>query len=780
MVLILVSKKQSKQHLTKTLAKEFHLKTVQMSTTKKTLGRRSFIKNVSLAGGGLVIGFNYLVSCKETPEAKALGMEMPKEWFELNGFLKIGDNGVVTIMSPNPEIGQNVKTSMPMLVAEELDVDWANVIVEQAPLNTDIFTRQLAGGSQSIRAGWEPLRTAGATAREMLKQAAANTWQVPVSEIETKEGFIIHTASDKKVGFGEMASIAAKLEVPENVTLKEKSNFSIIGTSRKNVDGKKIVTGQPLFGLDTQREGMKIAMIVQPPAFGMQLTSINDAEIKQMPGITDVLIIDSYTEDQKLSYFDQAAFTKLAVVVGDTTWQVMQAKKALKAEWELAPEISREMNIFGRTSTVNRPAGLENTSEHIKMMQEIGVDKATLARKDGNPEKAFKNADRVIERSYSCPFLAHNTMEPMNFFANVTENRAELEGPVQTPEIMEKSVSERLGIPLENIDIMMTRMGGGFGRRLYGHFLVEAAVISKEINAPVKLVYTREDDMTNGVYRPAYHATYKAALDANNNLIGFHVIAGGIPESPLAANRFPAGAIDNYLAETWEVPSNITTGAFRAPRSNFIAGAEQSFLDELAEEMGKDPIDLRLELLEKAKNNPVGENNDYDASRYIGVLELVRKTSNWDTSTSKNRGVSAYFCHNSYVAQVLDLEMKGNQPKVKAVYCAVDCGIVVNPDAATNLVEGGIVDGIGHAMYSAITFKEGKPEQKNFDTYRLIRHNEAPEKIVVDFVQSDTDPTGLGEPPFPPIMGAVANALYKATGKRHYHQPFMASQELKG
>ncbi|GGG09543.1 isoquinoline 1-oxidoreductase subunit beta [Dokdonia pacifica] len=751
-----------------------------MSTTKTTLGRRSFLKNVSLAGGGLVIGFSWLASCKEAPEAKAMGIEMPKEWFELNGFLKIGDNGIVTIMSPNPEIGQNVKTSMPMLVAEELDIDWANVIVEQAPLNTDIFTRQVAGGSQSIRASWEPMRKAGATARQMLKQAAADTWEVPVSEIKTKEGVLIHEASGKKASYGEMASKAATLEVPEEVVLKEKANFSIIGTSKKNVDGKKIVTGQPLYGIDTQREGMKIAMIVQPPAFGMQLKSIDDTEAKKMPGITNVLVIDAYVDDQKIGFFDQAAFPKMAVVVGDTTWQVMQAKKALNVTWEMAPEYAKEISAFGRTFNVKRPVGLENTNDHIKAMQQVNSQKITLARKDGNPEKAFKNADRVIERSYSCPFLAHNTMEPMNFFANVTNDKAELMGPIQTPEAMEHSISERLDMPLENIDIKMTRMGGGFGRRLYGHFLVEAAVISKEIGAPVKLQYSREDDMTNGVYRPAYYATYKAALDVNNNLIGFHVIAGGIPESPLAANRFPAGAIDNYLAETWSIDSNITTGAFRAPRSNFIAGAEQSFLDELAEEMGKDPFDLRLELLEKAKNNPVGENNDYDAARYAGVLELVRKTSNWDSDTSKNRGVSAYFCHNSYVAQVLDLEIENNQPKIKDVYCAVDCGIVVNPDAATNLVEGGIVDGIGHAMYSSLTFKDGKPDQKNFDTYRLIRHNEAPENIKVDFVQSDTDPTGLGEPPFPPIMGAVANALYKATGTRHYHQPFMGSQEFKG
>jgi isoquinoline 1-oxidoreductase beta subunit len=284
--------------------------------------------------------------------------------------------------------------------------------------------------------------------------------------------------------------------------------------------------------------------------------------------------------------------------------------------------------------------------------------------------------------------------------------------------------------------------------------------------------------MSQGTYRPAYLATYRAALDANNKLTAFHVRAGGIPESPLFANRFPAGAIDNYLAEDWSIDSNISTGAFRAPRSNFIAGAEQSFLDEVAEAMGKDPIEMRLELLDRAMKDPVGEANDYEADRYAGVLNLVKEKSGWGQEQGNmHRGVSAYFCHDSYVAQVLDLVMENEKPVVERVCCAIDCGIVINPDAATNLAEGGIVDGIGHAMYSQLTFKDGVVEQQNFDKYRLIRHSEAPRNIDVHFVKNDIDPTGLGEPPFPPIMGALANALYKATGNRYYHQPYFATDQ---
>jgi isoquinoline 1-oxidoreductase beta subunit len=362
----------------------------------------------------------------------------------------------------------------------------------------------------------------------------------------------------------------------------------------------------------------------------------------------------------------------------------------------------------------------------------------------------------------------------MNFFAHITEDRAELAGPIQTPERWRKSVSDRLGMAEDKVSIYMTRIGGGFGRRLYGQFMVEAAVISQKMKTPVKLIYSREDDMTYGIYRPAYHALYRAALDKDNNLIGFHVRMGGIPQSPLHANRFPAGAVDNYLAERWTAESDISVGAFRAPGSNFNAVAEQSFLDEVAELAGKDPIQFRLDLLNRAQENPVGDRNDYDAARYAGVLELVRDKSGWDmNSAGKKRGVAAYFCHNSYVANVVDIEVENNTPVVQKVYAAVDCGIVVNPDAAVNMTEGSIVDGIGHAMYGEITFSDGQPQQDNFDSCRLIRHAEAPKSIEVHFVENNIDPTGLGEPPYPPVMGALANALYKATGERYYHQPFI-------
>ncbi len=743
-----------------------------MTASPTSISRRSFLKTSSIAGGGLMISFGWIPIVAEKRTASISG---DNGLTVINGYLKIAANGVVTIMSPNPEGGQNVKTSMPMIVAEELDVDWKDVIVEQANLDTKFYSRQFIGGSQAIRQSWKTLRTAGASARQMLCTAAAQSWQVPVGEITTEKGVIHHKGSGKSASYGAMASAAAGIELPKEVKLKERKDFGIIGTSRKNVDGLKIVTGQALYGMDTRREGMLIAMILHPPAFGMKLKSLNDASVKTMPGIKEVFVVKSMNDDYERQFFDTCTFPEVVAIVGNTTWEVMNAKKALKVEWEPFADYTIKRNAFGQKQTVTVPGGLESTENHSASLKEFMDQPATVVRKDGNPEEVFKNAARIIERTFNGPFLAHNCMEPMNFFADVTAEKALLIGPLQKPELTEQTLSARLGIPLDKIEIEMTRLGGGFGRRSYAHWLLEAALISQKSGAPVKLIYTREDDMTSGIYRPAYSVKYRAALDRNNNLIAFHVKAGGIPESPLEANRFPAGAVDHYLAEEFTIGSNLTTGSFRAPRSNFIAAAEQSFLDEVAEACKKDPFDFRLGLLDRAIKNPVGTRNDYDANRYAGVLKLAREKSEWGKKISKtHRGVSAYFCHNSYVAQVLDLQMIKGQPVVKRVCCAVDCGIVVNPDAATNLAEGAIVDAVGTAMYGGLTFKEGVPDQNNFHQYRMIRHSEAPKAIDVHFVQNDMDPTGMGEPTYPPTFGALANALYKATGKRICNQPFVS------
>ena len=712
-----------------------------------------------------MIGFTY--GCKTEPKRPAFvepQHDTPSSWTEMNGFISIGDNGVITIMAPNPEIGQNVKTSMPMIVAEELDCDWADVVVKQAGLSGN-FERQIAGGSQSIRFGWPGLRQTGAKARHLLVHAAAKQMEVNPSECTTEKGVIHHKASGQSKTYGEVASIASTLdiEIPEELPVKDPKDFTIIGTDTRNVDGFNIVMGKPLFGIDTKKAGMKYATVIHPPAFGMQLKSMDSSQAKNMAGIDDIFEIDVKPEGVTQQWSDVNAFPKLVAIVGNSTWQVMKAKKALKIDW-----------------VQDTPS--ESSSDHEQTLSDFMNQPAKeAARHDGDVNGAFANASQIVERTYSAPFLAHNTMEPMNFYADVSGDKAYLEGPIQTPVFLRPTVSAVCGIPEDNVEIMMTRMGGGFGRRLYGHFGTEAAVISQKIGAPVNLIYTREEDMTQGTYRPAYKVTYKAGLDDDGNLVAFHVRGAGTHGSPVFADRYPAGAVDNYLAENHTKESNISTGAWRAPRSNFIATAEQSFLDEVAEAAGKDPIDFRLELFARAKDNPVGEKNDYDPERYAGVLRLVKEKSNWGTDMAGvSRGVSAYYCHNSYVAQVLDVVMEDGTPRVKQVHCAVDCGIVINPIAAKNQIEGGIVDGIGHAMYSALTFEDGKPQQENFHQYRLIRHAEAPDNIDVYFVDNGEDPTGLGEPSLPPIGAALANAIYGATGERLYTQPFSTQEALLG
>lgn len=745
-----------------------------MEKIKTSQSRRSFLKSSLLASGGLMISFSGM-----SKYMSAGGIDnkiLADQWNELTGYIKITSDNLVKILNPNPEFGQNVMTSLPMMVAEELDVDWQKVIVEMGPHDNVKLGPQFTGGSNSIRMYWRPLREAGAAARQMLREAAAQAWGVPVDEVTTKAGILYHEKSGKSAKYGDFAEKAAGLAIPKGVKLKDVKNLEIIGNSQKNVEGVKIVTGKPLFGSDHFAEGMLIAMIEHPTAFGKKLKSFDATETLKMPGIKDVFTLKLYPDGYEQAGFDTRTFNDLLVVVGNTTWEVMNARKKLKVVWEQISETKEVIAGFRGKTEVTIPATLETTTVQLEKMAEYSKKPAQLLRRDGDPEGAFAKAAQILERTYTAPFLAHNCMEPMNYFAHVTDEKALLIGPIQAPGWSEPSLSKLLNLPADKIEIQMTRMGGGFGLRAYGHYMYEAALISRKVKAPVKLVYSREDDMTYGIYRPMYTATYRAALDANKNLIAFHVKGGGIPEHPIHANRFPAGAVDNYLAEGWQIPSNITIGAFRAPRSNFNAAAEQSFLDELAELMGKDPIDFRLELLKRAKENPVGKNNEYDADRYAGVLKLVREKSGWNNPENRkySRGVAAYFCHASYAAHVVDVVKKDGQPYVERVFSAMDCGVVINPDAAINMVQGAVVDGIGNAFYGGLTHTEGVSGQNNFNRYRIIRNREAPKSVNVSFVESEVDPTGLGEPPFPPVFAAVANALYQNMGKRFYNQPFIS------
>ncbi len=742
-----------------------------MSTINTKSGRRSFIKSSILASGGLMLGFNSLatfgVDGKELKNA-------PEEWFSINAYLKIGTDGKVTIKAPHPEFGTDVRTTLPMMVAEELDIDWKNVIVEQADYRPSIYGRQYTGGSRGVMEKWQALRTTGATARQMLIKASAKAWNVLETEITTESGVLYHKSSGKKAKYEEMAAQAAEIPVPVKVVLKDPKDFKIIGTQRANTDLKKMVMGKAPFSSDYEVDGMLYATVVIPPAFGMELKSFDASAVKTMPGIKDVFSFKTYQDGYKRNMFDTLAFPELVAIVGNSTWEVMNAKSKLKVEWQQFKNQTFVQAGFRGEQTVVLPNGLESTSDHKSKLKEAASKPARQMRKDGNPDEAFKNAAKVIERTFTAPFLPHFMMEPIVSFAHYTEEKLIVAGPVQSPETTINTISSRIGLPPEKIQIELTRMGGGFGRHFHAHCLTEAAVISQKVKAPVKLQYSREDTTNMGSFRPACFAVYRAALDKENNLIAFHVKAGGVPDNGLNANAFPAGAVDNYLAESFNIESNITTGWFRAPGDNFIGGAEQSFLDEVAEAAGKDPIEFRLELLKRAKEKPVGSRNDYDPTRYAGVLELVREKSNW--AANKNRGVAAYLCHRAYSAHVIEVEVKNKEPRVKKVVSAVDCGIVVNPDSATNMVEGNVVDAIGHAMYGEQTFTNGVPDNSNLGTYRLMRFDESPKDIEVHFVKNEIAPTGLGEGPYPSVFGAFANALYKANKQRYYHQPFVKNK----
>lgn len=702
----------------------------QSSTT-----RRDFLKVTTLTGGGLLLGFSWFSEAAATPAvidkipfAGSLGF---------NSYLSIAADGTITILSPNPELGQNIMTSFPMIVAEELDADWTKIKVLQAPLDTKNFDRQLTGGSGAIPHSWKRLRTAGATARSMLIQAAAQQWALPVEECTASNGFVIHSKSGKKLGFGELAEQASALPVPKDVKLKDRKDFKIIGTAVNNVANKNIVTGKPLFGLDFYRQGMLFAVIQRPVAFGTKVKSIDSASAKALPGISDVVV-----------------FKNNVAVVGKSTWQVNKARKLLKIEYE-------------------NDGVIESTADHNKIFTDLLVNGTPeVRRKNGDVATAFKNAAKVITSEYQCPFLSHAPLEPMNFFAHVRPDGVELVGPTQTPGSARAATAKLLGIPEEKITLEITRLGGGFGRRLKFDYVLEAAELSSIIKAPVKVIWTREDDIAGGSYRPAVRYRFDAALDAKGNLVGYKCRGVGINSgNPMREDNFPSGAVEHLLIDSVEHKSTITTGAWRAPITNFLGFAEQAFLDEVAQAAGKDPIQFRLDLLAKARTSPVGAIK-YDIGRMETVIKTAAEKSNWGKKPGVFHGFSVYFSHQSYVAQVCEVILQAGKPVVKKIYAVADCGQVINVSGARQQVMGGVTDGLGHAMYSKLTFTNGATDQKNFSTYRLIRMKEIPE-IETHFIDNGIDPTGLGEPALPPTGGAVANAIFKATGKRLKNQPFI-------
>ena len=693
-----------------------------------SVSRRNFLRVSMIAGGGMLVGFSALSNSETGDNTEATP-------FSPNAYIKISPDGKITLMSPNPEIGQGVKTSLVMLIAEEMNVDWQTIDVEIAPLDAK-YGSQTTGGSGAIRSRYAPLRQAGATAKAMLIAAAADTWNVPVTDCYAEKGFVIHKSSGKKLSYGELATKAAGMPVPTNVPLKDPKDFTIIGTRVKDVDAKAIVTGKPLFGIDTRKEGMLFAVVARPPAHGKKLQSFDDSAALKVNGVKKVVQVKNSV-----------------AVLATSTWAAMKGRTALKINWEDASK-------------------LESTADHEKAFRELlSKPAATPNRNDGDVDAAMSAATKVLDVMYEVPVLSHAQMEPLNFYADVRDGKAELYGPTQVPQSLVSAVAKELNIPATNVSLGLPRQGGGFGRKLRPDNGVEAALVSQAAQCPVQVQWSREDDMQNDFYRHSGMFRFKAAIK-DGNLEAWHQSFASLSNGR-SPDTYPAGAIQNLKIESHSLPTNIPTGPWRAPTHNVQAFANESFMDEVAHELKKDPVAFRLELLKKAKEQPVGK-LAYDPDKFISVIELVAKMCNWGkTPANTYRGFSTWFSFNSYVAQVVEIQMLKGKPRITKVYCAVHCGKVVNVSGAENQVQGAVVDGLGHAVYTKLTFNNGAAVQTNFGPYNFVRMRNTPLDVVVQFVPSEENPTGLGEPGLPPIAPALANALFAATGKRFRKMPFV-------
>jgi isoquinoline 1-oxidoreductase beta subunit len=735
--------------------------------------RRDFLKAGAAGSANLLIGF-YLPA----HSAKATGMD-----FAPNAFIEIRPNGDIQLVVARSEMGQGPRTSLAMILAEELDADWSRVKIEQADLDSK-YGDQTTGGSLSIRSSWDPLRQAGATARAMLVAAAANTWDVPTSECTTRNSAVFHSKTKRQLGYGQLAAKAAALPVPKDIPPKDFKSYHIVGTKKKRVDGQFIVIGEAHYGIDTKVPGMLYAAVARPPVFGGRVKKFDATRAEAVLGVRKAVEVPTvempplFGEERKENSGHQHYLWGGVAVVADSTWQAIAGRRALVVDWDAGAGAD------------------ENTEKQRATCAELVRGHGKELRKIGDPEAALAGAAKKVEAEYELPFLAHATMEPPNCTARVRDGKCEVWAPVQNPGGLGAALVSALGLPASAITIHVTLLGGGFGRRLNIDYGVEAALISRAVGAPVKVQWTREDDLRHDYYRPMSHHRLRAGLDAQNNVAAWlhHVAApttdgvylgGDIADTggtELAGVGLPNGTVPSYLLEQSFLHTAVPRGYWRSVDVSWNHFAVQSFIDEVAAATKKDPLELRRQLI-ATKQVPAVEGGDekpVNLDRLRRVLDLAAEKSGWGKPlpAGRGRGMAALYSWGTYITQVAEVTVaKDGSVHVDRVVVAMDCGQVINPDMVRAQMEGGIVFGLTAALYGEITFEGGQTQQSNFNNYTMLRIQEMP-RVEVHIVTSHEAPGGCGEPPVPSIAPAVANAIFAATGKRLRRLPFQ-TQELR-
>jgi isoquinoline 1-oxidoreductase beta subunit len=705
------------------------------------LGRRDFLKLTGLAGGGLMLAFAYGESAQAA---------LSKADLSPNAFVRIATDGRIFILSKGPEIGQGIKTAFPLIIAEELDAKWSDVTVEQAPVNPAVFGRQSAGGSRSIPDSWDQLRKAGAVARAMLVALAAAKWKVPAAECTTSDSVVTH--GKRKLGYGQIAALAASLTVPvpkpDDVKLKDRKDWKLLGRTFTGVDNRKVVTGAPLFGIDTTLPGMKFAVYEKCPAVGGKVRSANLDEVKKLPGVRAAFVVEGNGKTTEIM--------PGVAIVADSTWAAFEARKALVVEWD--------------ESTASKDSW-RDSAERAKALAAKPTGDKVLGT-TGSPDAALAGAAKQVSAFYTYPFVSHAPLEPQNCTAWSHDGIVEFWSPTQTADRALQTVADALGITIDKVKINQTRAGGGFGRRLMNDYMCEAGAIAQRYAAPVKMLWTREQDMAHDFFRAGGFHSLAGGLDAAGKLVAWrdHFITfsqdGNTPSSGAdwGPTLFPAENVANFQLSHTLLPIKTATGPWRAPRSCSIAWVIQSFLHELAAAGGRDHRDFLLEVM----GEPRALAGGFHTGRAADVIRLATEKAGWGRKLPDGHGLGLafHYSHAGHFAEVAEVSVgKDKRVKLHRMVVAGDIGPIVNMSGAVNQCEGGVVDGFSTMLGLEITMEKGRIEQSNFHQYPILRIANHPQ-VEVHFIQSDNPPTGVGEPALPPVAPAICNAIFAASGHR--------------